>query len=313
MTRTAVVRGAAGVLIVALATALLVAAGSPASAGTVHRSAEAEMVAQINRSRAAYGLPKLTLNAQMTRHGRAWARRMAAEGRVYHRPNLADVVDGNYDRLADNVGYTALEGASSATLVSRLHQAFMASTGHRAQILGRYNQVGVGIHRGSDGRMWVAVNFVTGPLGGFPLYRDVDGSSSEQAIERLFLRGAVRGCTRTRFCATSTSSRTYAATVIDRATGTRRASYSVAGDCGSDWYCRNADVTRRQLAFMVAAAGNLDPVWGAQFTDIRSDDHGVINAVVRAGLMRGCDTARFCPRATVTRAQIASVVNRAVN
>lgn len=271
------------------------------------------MVAQINQSRAAFGLNRLTLNAQMTRHGRAWARRMASEGRVYHRPNLADVVDGNYDRLADNVGYTALEGASDTTLLTRLHLAFMASTGHRAQILGRYNQVGVGIYRGSNGRMWVAVNFLKGPLGGFPLYRDVDGSSSESAIERLFLRGAVRGCTRARFCATSTSSRTYAAAVIDRATGTRRASYYVANDCGSDWYCRNADVTRRQLAFMVAAARNLDPVWGTQFTDIRYDDRGVINAVVRAGLMSGCDTARFCPRAPVNRAQIATVVNRALN
>ena len=313
MTRTAVTRSAAAVVIVALAMALLVAVGAPASAWTARRSAEAEMVAQINQSRAAYGLPRLTLNAQMTRHARVWARQMAREGRVYHRPNLADVVDGNFDRLADNVGYTALEGASSITLVRRLHQAFMGSTGHRAQILGRYNQVGVGIYRGSSGRMWVAVNFLKGPQGAFPLYRDIDGSVHERAIERLFLRGAVKGCTQRRFCAGSAPSRIYVASVIDRATRTRRASYYVSSACDGSWYCRTTDVTRRQLAIMVAAALDLDPVWGTRFTDIRSADNGVINAVVRAGLMTGCDTARFCPGRTVTRAQIATVVNRAIS
>lgn len=168
MGRTAVVRSTAGLAVV---TMLLVAPAAQASAAPVHRSAEVQMMDAINAARAAHGLPKLPLNAQMVRHGRVRARRMAIQNRVYHRPNLADVVDGNYDRLTDNVGYTRLEGASETELVERLHSGFMASAGHRAQILGRLNQVGVGIHRTAGGRMWVAVNFIKGRLGRFPLYR----------------------------------------------------------------------------------------------------------------------------------------------
>ncbi len=314
MARSGVGRSAALLLLVAaLAATLLVAAGTPASAWTPRRGAESTMVDAINSTRTAYGLPPLTVNLQMVRLGRSWARSMARDGRVYHRPNLAEVVDGDYDRLTDNVGYTALSGASDATLVRRLHDAFMASSGHRDQILGRFNQVGVGIYVASGGRMWVAVNFLKGPIGGFPLYRDIDGSRHERAIGRLFLRGAVRGCTANRFCGRSTPSRTYLAAVIDRATHTRRASYLVTSTCGSNWYCQNTEVTRRQLAIMVGAALDLDPVWGIQFNDIASTDRAVINAVVHAGLMSGCDSNSFCPGRTVTRARIASVVARAIN
>lgn len=313
MTQPAAARMTSALVVLAAAAALLVGAGSPVSAATPRRSAEREMVDQINASRAAYGLPRLTVNVQMVRHGRAWARRMARDNRVYHRPNLAEVVDGNFDRLTDNVGYTALLGASDRTLVTRLHQAFMASYGHRAQILGRYNQVGVGIHRASGGRMWVAVNFLKGPIGGFPLYRDTGSSPHENAIENLFLRGAAKGCTSSRFCTSSTPSRTYLASMLDRATATSSAGYHVAATCGSDSYCRDSDVTRRQLAIMVAEAVDLDAAWGYQFTDVRDSDRAAINAVVAAGIMAGCDSDRFCPGRTVTRAQAASVVHRAID
>lgn len=238
------------------------------------------MVDQINMTRAALGLPGLKVNLQMVRLGREWSRHMARENRVYHRSNLAAVVDGNFDRITDNVGFTALDGATDAALVERLHRAFMGSSGHRAQILGRFNQVGVGIHRQTGGRMWITVNFLNGPLDGFPLYRDVAQSDSQRAIERLFIRGAVRGCTRNLFCTGSTATRAYLAAVIDRATGTRSASYYVASTCASSWYCRNTEVTRRELAIMVAAAIDLDRVSGSRFTDIRTTDRGTINAIV---------------------------------
>lgn len=313
MARTAVSRGATALLIAVLATGLLAADAAPASAQPIRPSAEFQMVDQINATRAAYGLPRLRVSLQMVRLGREWSRHMARENRVYHRSNLAAVVDGNFDRITDNVGFTALSGATDRTLVERLHRAFMASTGHRAQILGRFNQVGVGIHRMSGGRMWITVNFLKGPLDGFPLYRDAAGSNSQRAIERLFVRGAVKGCTRSLFCTGSTASRAYLAAVIDRATRTRSASSYVASTCSSSSYCRNTEVTRRELALMVAGAIDLAPVWGSRFTDVRSADRGAINAIVGAGIMGGCDTDRFCPGRRVTRAHVAAVVNRAIN
>ena len=56
----------------------------------------------------------------------------------------------------ENVGY----GYTPATLET----AFMASAPHRANILGQYTQVGVGAATGSNGMLWVTVDFAA--LGG---------------------------------------------------------------------------------------------------------------------------------------------------
>ena len=39
----------------------------------------------------------------------------------------------------------------------------MASPSHRANILGDYNQVGIGVSVADDGRLWVTVVFMKGP------------------------------------------------------------------------------------------------------------------------------------------------------
>ncbi len=269
------------------------------------------MVQHINNVRRAYGLRPLRANLQMVRLGREWAYRMAAERRVYHRPNLADVVDGNFERLGDNVGYTRLEGASDATLVDRLHRAFVSSSAHRAQILGRFNQVGVGIHRGSGGEMFVAVNFIKGPLDGFPLYRDSVDSPNERAIKRLFRRGAVRGCARNRFCPGADGTRRFLAAAIDRAARIRTAEQYVTSNCGSSFSCRTAEMTRGEMAVILAQSLGLDPVGGSQFTDVSAARRGAVNAVVEAGVMSGCSATRFCPGRTVSRGRISRIVYRA--
>ena len=47
--------------------------------------------------------------------------------------------------------------------VAGLHQAFMASAGHRANILGDYNYVGVGTAFSADDYLYVTVIFMKGP------------------------------------------------------------------------------------------------------------------------------------------------------
>ncbi len=44
-------------------------------------------------------------------------------------------------------------------LVEALHRGFMASAGHRRNILGDFDRVGVGV-TDADGRLWVTVDFV---------------------------------------------------------------------------------------------------------------------------------------------------------
>lgn len=312
MVRTAVRTGGACLLAVSLALTLLVV-GAPKADAAVRPTAESMMVKRINDTRAARGLPRLTGNLQMKRIARQWTNHMASVNYVYHRPNLAAVVDGNYDRLAENVGYTRLAGASDAELVSRLHKAFMASNGHRAQILGRFNMVGVGILRQSNGRMWVTVNFLKGPLGGFPLYVDADDSSHKRAISSLFVRGAVRGCNSNSFCPRAKGSRQYVAKLLDRALRTRAASRWLDGRCGSNSACRHGDISKVQLAIMLARVLDLAPAYGTRFTDVAGGDRPEVYAVVRNDLMGGCSTSRFCPGRGVSRAHAAAIVYRIVN
>ena len=312
MVRTAVRTSGACLLAVSLALTLLVV-GAPKADAAVRPTAEAMMVKRINDTRAARGLPRLTGNLQMKRIARQWTSQMARVNYVYHRPNLATVVDGDYDRLAENVGYTRLAGVSDAVLVDRLHKAFMASDGHRAQILGRFNMVGVGILRQSNGRMWVTVNFLKGPLGGFPLYADADDSSQEREINSLFVRGVVRGCDADSFCPRANGSRRHVASLLDRALRTREASRWLESRCGSSSSCRHGAITKVQMAEMLARVLDLDPAYGTRFTDVAAGDRGDVYAVVRNGLMGGCSSTRFCSGRAVSRAGAAAIVYRAVH
>lgn len=309
MVRTAVRTGGACMVAVSLALALLVI-GAPEADAALRPRAEVLMVKKINDARAARGLPRLASNLQMKRIARQWTNHMAAVNAVYHRPNLASVVYGPYDRLAENVGYTRLAGVGDAELVSRLHKAFMASDGHRAQILGRFNMVGVGIKRQANGRMWVTVNFLKGPRDAFPLYVDADGSSHERAIGRLFVRGAVRGCESANYCPRRDASRKFVAVVLDRALRTSAATRWLNNRCGTSSACRHGDITKVQLAEMLAQVLSLDPAYGTRFTDVAAGDRAEVYAVVRNDLMGGCSSSRFCPGRAVSRAAAATIVFR---
>ena len=312
MPRAALTRVLTVAIALALMTGLFSVTASAASATPIRPSAESLMVARINNTRAAYGLPALRENLQMVRLGREWSRAMALQRRVYHRPNLADVVDGDYVRLAENVGFTHLAGANDTTLVDRLHRAFLLSEGHRRQILGRFNQVGVGIYRTSSGGMFVAVNFIKGPLDGFPLYRDFSDSPHRRPIARLFRKGAVKGCSRNRFCPRATGTRSYLAATIDRAAKISAAGAYVSSTCATSFACRSAEMTRGEMAVLLAQSLRLEPVSGRQFTDVSASSRELVNAVVKAGVMSGCSATRFCPGREVSRGRIAHTVYRAV-
>ena len=310
MARTAVRTTSSMVIVVAVVASMLLATALPAAAN-VRPTAEVLMVHRINEARAARGLPRLVSNLQMKRIARQWSYSMASRRQVSHRTNLAAVVDGDFVRLAENVGYTRLEGAGDSVLVARLHRAFMRSDGHRAQILGRFNMVGVGIERLRGGQMYVTVNFLLGPLSDFPLYRDADNSPDERAIGSLFVRNAIRGCYSDRFCPGATASRRYAAIGLNRVTRSYAATRFLDKRCGTSSSCRNGEITRAELAGMVAYALRMSPRTGTKFTDVSSGDRGAVYAVVAAGIMGGCTATRFCPGSAVNRARAASIIYRA--
>ncbi len=88
----------------------------------------------------------------------------------------------------------------------------------------------------------------------------------------------------------------------------------ITGGCGGGKFCPNGAVTREQMASFLARALKLPGTSQDFFTDDNSSPHeGDINRVAAAGITGGCDTNRYCPKANVTRAQMASFLVRALD
>jgi uncharacterized protein YkwD len=122
------------------------ATARPAGATTT----ENDVRSKINSARSARGIPRLTSRSDLVAVARGQAQRMAARNALYHNPNLATQVR-NFRWVGENVGY----GPSVATV----HSAFMASAGHKANLLDRdYTEVGVGAVW-ANGRVWIAQVF----------------------------------------------------------------------------------------------------------------------------------------------------------
>lgn len=107
-------------------------------------------------------------------------------------------------------------------------------------------------------------------------FRDIDGSSLRTSIAWLAEQGITTGCAPYRFCPT-------------------------------------ANVTRAQMAMFLDRAFDLP----SATLDYFDDDAGMtgeasINALAKAGITAGCGTRRFCPTASVTRAQMALFLDRAI-
>ncbi len=114
---------------------------------------EAEFVGNINASRASAGLGPLTVEGGLVSHARNHTADMIAAGDIYHSSSgeLGAAGGTGWDRMGENVG----KGQSP----SSLHEAFMNSPGHKANILGDYNYVGVGTGS-QDGYLYVTVVFM---------------------------------------------------------------------------------------------------------------------------------------------------------
>jgi uncharacterized protein YkwD len=130
-------------------------------------STESVVTGKINSARASRGVHRLTTRGDLVEVARGQARRMAARNVLYHNPSLAQQVH-NFRWVGENVGY----GPS----VALVHSAFMASPGHKANVLDRdYTEVGVGAVW-ANGRVWIAEVFRK------PLHSTTAGSSSFRSL-----------------------------------------------------------------------------------------------------------------------------------
>lgn len=115
-----------------------------------YKRSEKRLANLINDARSDTG--NLKLDPELSRVAKKQARAMAKAGKVFHSPErrLANRIT-NWLAIGENVG----AGANARSL----HQAFMASPTHKANILEpSYTNVGVFTIK-RDGRLWAAVIF----------------------------------------------------------------------------------------------------------------------------------------------------------
>lgn len=126
--------------------------GFSASAGADSGS-EQGFLSAINSTRGAAGLAPLRMDGGLQAHARRHTADMIAAGEIYHSSSeqLRAAAGSGWEKLGENVG----RGGT----VSSLHQAFLDSPSHKANILGDYDYAGIGTDT-SDGVLYVTVVFM---------------------------------------------------------------------------------------------------------------------------------------------------------
>ncbi len=108
----------------------------------------------INQARRQNGRAAVNGDADLMRKAQAWAEHLANIGRLEHSGGNGGVNTSgiaNWCGVAENVGFASSTWAT--------HQAFMGSSGHRANVLGNYDRVGTGVVRRGD-IVWVVELYV---------------------------------------------------------------------------------------------------------------------------------------------------------
>lgn len=316
-------------LLLAVLATLLVA--PPADAAAPHAARERQFLELMNTTRRSRGLSTLAAAPEVAAVARAWSRRMAADGRLRHNPHVARQIPIDWRRWGENVGWASRGGDTPRATTRRLHRSFMDSPGHRANVLGRFNQVGVGVAVDDDGRLWATMVFVQGPRPRTGL-TDIGGSTHRAAITTAWRQGLIDGCGPRRFCPGRRATRREVATTVARMVGlepsapgrftdvTRTseinalAEVGVVQGCTPRRFCPDAPVTRAQTAsLLVRALPGIDARPAGRFTDLPDGyvHAGAVGGLAAAGVVNGCARDRFCPARRVTRAQLAAFVVRA--
>ena len=131
----------------------------PASNATPANASKREIIrgtlCSLNRERAHYGLRRLSLNKRLARAARRHARDMvrrryfahdSLSGKPFtHRIHRTGYTTGRRWTLGENLGWGAGSLASPAAIV----HAWMESPAHRANVVGPFREVGVGLALGS--------------------------------------------------------------------------------------------------------------------------------------------------------------------
>jgi hypothetical protein len=166
-------------------------------------------------------------------------------------------------------------------------------------------------------------------------FADVDGSIHEMDVAALWAADITSGCEEWLYCPDDPVSRGEMAAFLARALQLPRpddnsfvdtagsqfgadieaiADAGITAGCGDGEYCPADEVTRGQLASFLARVLSLPDAGGDPFDDDDGNIHEAdIAALAAAGITKGCDEDSFCPERTVSRAEMASFLARALN
>lgn len=153
-------------------------------------------------------------------------------------------------------------------------------------------------------------------------------------IELTFLRGITFGCSAIYYCPTAPTTREVMAGFLVNALGlpptsrdyftddesssledsiNRLAAAGITAGCGAERFCPTGTVTRGQMAAFLGRAFKLRWTQRDYFTDDETSIfEGDINRLAESGISAGCGGTRFCPKALVSREQMAAFLWRAV-
>ena len=132
-------------------------------AGSASAASEKQLIALTNQSRAAAGLKALKTDATLTAVARWRSKDMIVRDYFSHDiPGFGKVfkkLDQKgycYKVAGENIGWNDYP---DDVATAQIHEMFMGSSGHRANILGKsWDVIGVGSYKGSDGKkMWTVL------------------------------------------------------------------------------------------------------------------------------------------------------------
>lgn len=138
-------------------------APAPPAPSAVETSGEAEarVVELVNAARAEAGLGPLQRMTGLDDVARGWSSSLASSGAALaHNPAFSSQIPGGWSAAAENVAWAPVGYAGSATAIAdAMHRVWMDSAGHRANILGPYTHVGVGVAYSPTHGWYLTQNF----------------------------------------------------------------------------------------------------------------------------------------------------------
>lgn len=127
------------------------AATTPDDLGTMR----AKILNDTNAYRAAAGQPPLQMSSGLNTTAQNWSISQADNKLMAHDPNYVSKLPGSYYNTGENVG--------AGSYYTDITAAWYSSPGHRANLLGLYNEIGIGVAYDDDGNPYYTQYFGNNP------------------------------------------------------------------------------------------------------------------------------------------------------